>query len=114
MAYFFLSVPSPCCSWAHERGPLLFFPTLGKGIRLDLPVLFWPKYRVLSRAADPAGSTDLPTLGKGIRLEEAERARFRGSAGEPSAGKTSPQSLSWAWSPCTNRRFQANGVLTID
>ena len=51
-------------------------PTLGKGMRLDLPVRFCPKYSLGSAAAD-----DRPTRGNGISEEVASRARFRESRG---------------------------------
>ena len=54
-------------------------PTLGKGMRLDLPVRFCPKYSLGSAA--PAAAEDRPTRGKGISEEVASRARFRESRG---------------------------------
>ena len=53
-------------------------PTLGKGMRLDLPVRFCPKYNLGSAA--PAAD-DRPTRGNGISEEVASRARFRESRG---------------------------------
>ena len=54
-------------------------PTLGKGMRLDLPVRFCPKYSLGSAA--PAAEDDRPTRGNGISEEVASRARFRESRG---------------------------------
>ena len=51
-------------------------PTLGKGMRLDLPVRFCPKYS-LGSAAVPG--PDRPTRGNGMSEEVASRARFRES-----------------------------------
>ena len=66
-------------------------PTLGKGIRLDLPVRFCPYRRRLLKAlreclstlslSSSSASTDRPTRGNGIKLE-ALRPRFKGSMGE--------------------------------